>query len=141
MARTALSSMAFRARFRRPKRCRAILAAARTPLDLALWLDVSADTISDRISHRLQCQSCGFTTSEGSAGLFGARGLPVLRWPTDRRTDDDAPVLRHALREFNTKTQPLGAFYEKLGALRKIDGNRDRDAVFADISRLIEQAA
>ena len=43
--------------------------------------------------------------------------------------------------EFNAKTQPLAVFYEKIGALRRIDGNRDRDAVFADISRLIEQSA
>jgi adenylate kinase len=50
----------------------AILQRHRTPLDLALWLDVSAETISERISHRLQCQSCGFTTSEGSA-VFAER--------------------------------------------------------------------
>jgi hypothetical protein len=28
-----------------------------------------------------------------------------------------------------------------MSALRKIDGNRDREAVFGDISRLIEQSA
>ena len=55
--------------------------------------------------------------------------------------DDEAAVLRHRLEEFNTKTQPLADFYEKLSALRRIDGNRDREAVFADISRLIEQPA
>ena len=54
--------------------------------------------------------------------------------------DDDAAVLQKRLSEFNTKTQPLVAFYEKSGALHRIDGNRDRDAVFAEISRLIEQA-
>jgi hypothetical protein len=31
--------------------------------------------------------------------------------------------------------------YGGLSLLRKIDGNRDREAVFADISRLIEQSA
>jgi adenylate kinase family enzyme len=55
--------------------------------------------------------------------------------------DDDAAVLQKRLAEFNTKTQPLAAFYEKTGALRRIDGNRDRDAIFADISRLIEQTS
>ena len=53
-----------------------------------------------------------------------------------RRNDDDAEVLKKRLEEFNAKTQPLAALYEKAGALRKIDGNRDRDAVFGDISRL-----
>lgn len=118
-----------------------ILQRHRTPLDLAIWLDVSADTISDRISHRLQCQSCGFTTSEGAAGFSERAICPYCDGPLVRRTDDDSSVLQTRLSEFNTKTQPLADFFAKLGTLRKIDGNRDRDAVFADISRLIEQKA
>lgn len=118
-----------------------ILQRHRTPLDFAIWLDVSAETISDRISHRLQCQSCGFTTSEGSA-VFSERPVcPYCDGPLVRRTDDDAAVLQTRLAEFNTKTQPVADRYERDGLLRKIDGNRDRDAVFADIQRLIEQTA
>lgn len=117
-----------------------VLQRHRTPLDLAIWLDVSADTISDRISHRLQCQSCGFTTSEGAAGFSERAICPYCDGPLVRRTDDDASVLQTRLSEFNRKTQPLADFYEKGGALRKIDGNRDRDAVFTDICRLIEGA-
>jgi adenylate kinase len=118
-----------------------ILQRHRTPLDLAIWLDVSAETISDRISHRLQCQSCGFTTSEGSAKFSERAVCPYCDGPLVRRTDDDAEVLQKRLAEFNTKTQPLADRYEREGLLRKIDGNRDRDAVFADIQRLIEQTA
>ena len=47
-------------------------------------------------------------------------------------------VLQTRLREYNTKTQPLADYYGKMSILRRIDGNRDRDTVFADISRLIE---
>ena len=118
-----------------------VLQRHRTPLDLAIWLDVSAETISDRISHRLQCQSCGFTTTENAAGFSERAVCPYCDGPLVRRTDDDASVLQTRLSEFNRKTQPLADFYEKSGTLKKIDGNRDRDAVFADISRLIEQAA
>lgn len=118
-----------------------VLQRHRTPLDLAIWLDVSAETISDRVSHRLQCQSCGFTTSEGAAGFSERAICPYCDGPLVRRTDDDASVLQTRLSEFNAKTQPLADFYEKSSALRRIDGNRDRDAVFADISRLIEQRA
>lgn len=118
-----------------------ILRRHRTPLDLAIWLDVSADTIRDRISHRLQCQSCGFTTAELAAGFSERAVCPYCDGPLVRRTDDDAAVLETRLHEFNTKTQPLGDYYQKLGTLHKVNGNRDRDAVFGDISRLIEQAA
>jgi len=117
-----------------------ILQRHRTPLDMAIWLDVSAETISERISHRLQCQSCGFTTSEGAAAFKERAVCPYCDGPLVRRTDDDAEVLQTRLSEFNKKTQPVADLYEKEGTLRKIDGNRDRDAVFADLCRLIEQA-
>jgi len=118
-----------------------ILVRHRTPLDLAIWLDVSEETVADRIASRLQCQSCGFTTSV-SAATFAERPIcPYCDGPLVRRNDDDVEVLKKRLEEFNKKTQPLAAFYEKTNTLRKIDGNRDREGVFADISRLIEQSA
>lgn len=118
-----------------------ILQRHRTPLELAVWLDVSEQTVSDRISSRLQCRSCGFTTSATSA-VFSSRPIcPYCDGPLVRRMDDEAAVLKHRLEEFNTKTQPLADFYKELGVLRRIDGNRDREAVFDDISRLIEQKA
>ena len=118
-----------------------ILARLRTPLDLAIWLEVSAKTVSERIASRLQCQGCGFTTSLSSA-IFAERPIcPYCDGPLIRRNDDDADVLKKRLEEFKAKTQPLATLYEKAGSLRKINGNRDRDAVFEDISRLIEQTA
>jgi len=118
----------------------AILTRLRTQLDRAIWLEVSEQTVADRIASRLQCQACGFTTSETSA-VFAERPIcPYCDGPLVRRADDDVAVLRHRLAEFNAKTQPLALFYQDLGALRRVDGNRERDAVFADISRLIEQA-
>jgi len=113
----------------------------RTPLDLAIWLDVSAQTVGDRIASRLQCQGCGFTTSLSSATFAERPVCPYCDGPLVRRNDDDVEVLKKRLEEFEAKTQPLAALYEKAGTLRKIDGNRDRDAVFSDISHLIEQSA
>ena len=113
----------------------------RTPLDLAIWLDVSAQTVGDRIASRLQCQGCGFTTSLSSATFAERPVCPYCDGPLVRRNDDDAEVLKKRLEEFEAKTQPLAVLYEKAGTFRKIDGNRDRDTVFGDISRLIEQAA
>lgn len=118
-----------------------ILVRHRTPLDLAIWLDVNEQTVGDRIASRLQCQGCGFTTSLSSASFAERPVCPYCDGPLVRRNDDDTDVLKKRLEEFGAKTQPLAVFYEKSGALRKIDGNRDRDAVFGDISRLIEQSA
>jgi adenylate kinase len=115
-----------------------ILERHHTPLDLAIWLEVSEDTVRDRISNRLQCRGCGFTTSVSSAKFAERPVCPFCDGSLVRRVDDDEDVLQKRLREFNTKTQPLADFYKKLDVLHRIDGNRDREAVFSDISRLIE---
>jgi adenylate kinase len=115
-----------------------MLTKLRTALDLAIWLEVSEQTVRDRIAGRLQCGECGFTTSSASAEFANRPVCPYCDGRLERRNDDDLGVLQTRLQEFRTKTEPLGAFYEKLSILHRIDGNRDRDAVFADVSRLIE---
>jgi adenylate kinase len=118
---------------------RSILTRLHTSLDLAIWLEVSEETVRERISGRLQCRSCGFTTSVTSAKFAERPVCPYCDGPLVRRNDDDISVLQTRLREFNTKTQPLADFYGKMSILRRVDGNRDREAVFSDISRLIEE--
>jgi len=115
-----------------------MLTKLRTALDLVIWLEVSEETVRDRITGRLQCAECGFTTSSASAQFANRPVCPYCDGRLERRNDDDLAVLQKRLQEFHTKTELLGAFYEKLSMLHRIDGNRDRDAVFADISKLIE---
>ncbi len=110
-------------------------------LDLAIWLEVSEQTVRDRIASRLQCRRCGFTTSLTSAGFADRPVCPYCDGPLIRRDDDNALVLQTRLAEFKSKTEPLLSFYQKGGALHRIDGNRGREAVFADISALIEERA
>ena len=115
-----------------------ILKSLHTSLDAAIWLDVSEETVRSRISGRLQCRTCGFVTSATSAQFSNRPICPYCEGRLEPRSDDDPSVLQQRLREYNTKTQPLADFYGKMSILRKIDGNRDRETVFADISRLIE---
>ena len=118
-----------------------ILTRLRTALDLAIWLEVSEETVRERISGRLQCRGCGFTTSVTSAKFAERPVCPYCDGPLVRRNDDDFSVLQTRLGEFASKTQPLADFYKKMSILRRIDGNRDREAVFSDISHLIENKA
>lgn len=123
------------------ERLNEILAKRGTPLDLAIWLEVSEETVRHRIASRLQCRRCGFTTSLTSAGFAERPVCPYCDGPLIRRDDDDASVLQTRLAEFKAKTEPLLSFYEKDDALHRIDGNRDRDTVFTDITALIEERA
>ncbi len=115
-----------------------ILARLRSALDLVIWLEVSEQTVLDRIAGRLQCGECGFTTSSSSAQFANRPICPYCDGPLERRNDDDLSVLQTRLQEFRAKTEPLASFFEKMSILHRIDGNRDREAVFSDISQLIE---
>lgn len=119
----------------------AILKRLRTALDLAIWLEVSEQTVRDRISGRLQCGECGFTTSASSAKFAERPVCPYCDGPLMRRDDDGMSVLQTRLQEFHAKTEPLAAFYGKMSILHRLDGNRDRETVFGDISRLLESKA
>jgi adenylate kinase len=123
------------------ERLEEILQRMGTSLSLAIWLEVSEETVRERIARRLQCRRCGFTTSVTSACFADRPSCPYCEGPLIRRDDDEASVLQTRLAEFKTKTEPLLSFYEKGDALHRIDGNRDREAVFADISALIEERA
>jgi adenylate kinase len=123
------------------ERLEEILQRMGTSLSLAIWLEVSEETVRERIASRLQCRRCGFTTSVTSACFADRPSCPYCEGPLIRRDDDEASVLQTRLAEFKTKTEPLLSFYEKGDALHRIDGNRDREAVFADISALIEERA
>lgn len=121
------------------ERLNEILQNRETALDLAIWLEVSEETVRDRIASRLQCRRCGFTTSLTSAGFADRPICPYCDGPLIRRDDDAAEVLQTRLAEFKAKTEPLLSFYEIDAALHRVDGNRDREAVFADIAALIEE--
>ena len=41
----------------------------------------------------------------------------------------DAPAVRHRLGQYHDKTEPLVAYYEERGILRRVDGSLDRDEV------------
>jgi adenylate kinase len=126
---------------RQAERLDEILKRRETPLDLAIWLEVSEQTVRDRIASRLQCRRCGFTTSLTSASFAERSICPYCDGPLIRRDDDDASVLETRLAEFKAKTEPLLSYYEKDGALHRIDGNRDREVVFTDVAALVEQRA
>jgi adenylate kinase len=115
-----------------------ILKSLQNAIDYAIWLEVSEETVRARIAGRLQCRTCGFTTSSNSAEFADRPICPYCEGRLERRSDDDMSVLQQRLREYNTKTQPLADFYRKMSILQKIDGNRDRETVFGDISQLIE---
>ena len=54
------------------------------------------------------------------------------------RKDDDPETVRERLEVYHRRTEPLVAFYEERGLLRRVDGAQDPDAVEADVRGALE---
>ena len=54
------------------------------------------------------------------------------------RVDDNPETVRERMRVYHRETEPLVAYYEERGLLRRVDGARDADAVEAGIRAAIE---
>ena len=53
------------------------------------------------------------------------------------RSDDTEETARERLRVYHRDTEPLAAFYDERGRLRRIDGARDADAVEDDVRAIL----
>lgn len=83
-----------------------VLAEHGRDLDAAVLIDVADDVVVDRISSRGQ-----------------------------GRSDDNPETVRERLRVYHQETEPLVAYYDQRGLLRRVDGAGEPDAVYQQVRR------
>ena len=90
-------------------------------IDCALSIEISDETIIERMSGRRTCSECSTTFHvvsnppkvEGKCDVCG--GALTIR-------KDDAPeTVKARLETYHAETEPLKSFYEKLGKLKTVD--------------------
>ena len=114
----------------------AILQERQRPLDLAIALEVSVETIRTRMALRLVCANCGKVVSMGRHVQSSRDPCPNCGGSLEKRSDDNHEALERRLEAYWAKTVPVYKYYGSL--LIEIDAGRDAEAVFADIGRLIQ---
>jgi adenylate kinase len=101
-----------------------------TPLDAAILMDVDFDILMKRLTGRRTCSKTGkllniyFSPREELDAVVAAGGELV------QREDDNEDTIRNRLSVYREQTEPLVAFYEKRGRLRKIDAEGSIDEVY-----------
>jgi adenylate kinase len=112
-----------------------ILQQRQAPLDLAIALTISTETIRMRMLLRLVCANCGKVVSMGRHVQSAHDPCPNCGGPLEKRSDDNNEALDKRLEAYWEKTVPVYQYY---GDRRvEIDAGRDAEAVFADIAGLI----
>lgn len=113
------------------------LAKKNETLDYAIDIDVPDESIITRMSGRRACLSCGMTyhmvyaapKKEGVCDKCGAN--LVLR-------DDDKPeTVKKRLAVYHEQTSPLIDYYAKENILHRVDGTRNMEQVFEDITKVL----
>ena len=91
-------------------------------LDKVLSLEVSDETIVDRMSGRRVCPSCGKTYHVTSNPSSKGDECEVCGAKLTIRADDAPEVVRSRLEVYHSTTEPLKDFYQRKGILVMADG-------------------
>jgi adenylate kinase len=109
------------------------LAEMGTRLDAVVAIEVPRDVLMARLTSRRQCRGCG--------KIYNVMGeMPKLEGVCDacagevyQRDDDTVAAATKRLDDYDAVTSKLVPYYSAQGILHTIDGNRQVDAVFADV--------
>ena len=108
------------------------------PITNVLNIVVPESILIDRICGRRVCKVCGAPYHvrnmkpkvEGVCDLCGGELV--------QRKDDNEETLKSRLSEYHKQTEPLIAYYTKLGVVKDIDGTKDLDLLLEDIKAILK---
>ncbi len=114
------------------------LAAEQGHALLAVLVDVPFDILEKRMTGRRNCPVCGeiynvYTKPPRVAGVCDNHPDVQL----NHRADDYPETVKTRLETYERQTQPLLDYYEGSGRLRRVDGARDVEAIYADIEKVV----
>ncbi len=107
-------------------------------IDLVLDLEIDDQELVKRITGRRLCKNCGaiyhidFNPSE-KEGICDECGNVLIQ-----RSDDTEERLSVRLKEHRRNTEPVLAYYDKLGLSKKIDASQNIEKVWEDIKVILE---
>lgn len=105
--------------------------------DAALLIDVPQELILERMTGRRVCEECGasyhikFVTpkTEGVCDICGGKLV--------QRKDDTKETVLERLEVYSNQTQPLIEYYKNKDVLFSLDGTKEKNEVFENISNVL----
>ena len=116
------------------------LAAEGKKIGAVLLLAVSDQVLIERLTARRVCPKDGsvynlLSNPPRADGICDQDGAAL-----EQRDDDKPETVRRRLRVYSTQTQPLVAYYQRAGLLKTIGGEREIEAIQADLVTALEPA-
>ena len=106
-------------------------------VDYAINVDVPDENIIRRMSGRRACLKCGATyhiehIPPKQEGICDTCGSELVQ-----RDDDKPETVKNRLTVYHEQTQPLIDYYTKKDILKTVDGTKDMQEVFAEITGIL----
>ena len=106
-------------------------------LDRVINLDVEKEVLIERAIGRRICKDCGevyhikFTPpkEEGVCDKCGSK--------LHQRDDDTVETVERRIEVYHKQTEPLIDYYNEKGLILDIDGSKDKDSIFKEISKAL----
>lgn len=106
-------------------------------LDGVINIEVDEEVLIPRLTGRRVCRKCGASyhmifNPPKQEGVCGQCGGELYQ-----RSDDTVETAKNRLNVYNSQTEPLIAFYNEKGLLKRINGDQPIDQVFQDILKVL----
>jgi adenylate kinase len=114
------------------------LAASQGHKLVAILVDVPFEILERRVTGRRNCPVCGeiYNVYFKPPKFDEVCDLhPDVK--LNRRADDNAETIKTRLATYERETHPLLDYYEKTGRLRRVDGTRDAEEIYADVEKIV----
>lgn len=105
-------------------------------LDGVINIEVDEKVLIPRLTGRRICRKCGSSYHM----IFNKpqqEGVCQCGGELYQRTDDNVETAQNRLNVYNQQTEPLIAFYQKQGLIKRINGDQPIDKVFQDIIKAL----
>ena len=112
-----------------------LLAEMGLPRPTVIHLDISAPGLLARLTGRRQCAKCGAVYNLLSKPSRRGSRCEIDGGALVERDDDREEVILRRLAHFEKEAQPLFSYYKDAN-LRRVDGDREMDAVASDLLRI-----
>lgn len=105
-------------------------------IDCVLDIDVPLGKLLRRLTGRRCCEKCGESFHVDMLG--GAENCPKCGGKLFIRKDDNEETVQTRLDVYVSQTETLIDYYAQAGTLRRIDGDRAIEEVFADVEKVLK---
>ena len=107
-------------------------------IDVVIDIEVSDEKLTERLSGRRVCLSCGGTYHVSR--LNGSTTCEKCGAGLIQRDDDKAETVLSRLKVYHAQTAPLIDFYAEQGLLKTVDGSQPMDDCFSAILSALGEA-